>query len=58
MSYQRTRWMPGADVVEGGGWNQTLSQTNTLAFGGRPLPKDVGLELSDLNPLVPASARP
>lgn len=29
----------------GGGWNQTLSQTNNLAFGSRLLPQDVGLEL-------------
>lgn len=29
----------------GGGWNQTLSQTNNLSFGSRLLPRDVGLEL-------------
>lgn len=29
----------------GGGWNQTLSQTNNLVFGSRLLPKDVGLDL-------------
>jgi hypothetical protein len=29
----------------GGGWNATLSQTNTLAVGSALLPKDVSLEL-------------
>ncbi len=29
----------------GGGWNQTLSQTNNLVFGSELLPKDVGIEL-------------
>ncbi|RSD10331.1 acetoacetate decarboxylase family protein [Amycolatopsis eburnea] len=29
----------------GGGWNATLSQTNTLAAGGKLLPRDVTLEL-------------
>ena len=28
-----------------GGWNATLSQTNTLASGSRLLPRDVTLEL-------------
>ncbi len=29
----------------GGGWNATLSQTNTLAVGSRLLPRDISLEL-------------